>query len=147
MTSYAQTLHFGSLKGFHPSVSDPRLHLGFCHALRVLESRRNMESSEKSNQLVTMLMLRTEWQRNKLNMHELCKQYFRWKASAWRNPGNLAAFIFEKFSRKKPSKVYLSKPLLGYRKTGRLLLPPFPLQGRLPVFVFVIKTLKRKWNF
>lgn len=136
VTSYAETLWFWIIKGILPSyVSDPKMHLGFCHAFRVLESCRNMKSSEESNCFVTMLMLRTEWQRNKLNMHKLCKQYLRWKASAWRNPGNLAAFIFEKLSRKKPSKIHPSRPLIGYRITGRLFLPPFPLQGSIPVFV------------
>lgn len=136
VTSYAETLWFWIIKGILPIyVSDPKMHLGFCHAFRVLESCRNMKSSEESNWFVTMLMLRTEWQRNKLNMHKLCKQYLRWKASAWRNPGNLAAFIFEKLSRKKPSRIHPSRPLIGYRITGRLFLPPFPLQGSIPVFV------------
>lgn len=97
----------------------------------VLECCRKMEYSEKSNQLVTMLMLRTQCQRYRLYVHILYKQYFRWKTATWNNCGNLAIFMFEKFIRKKLSKIHLRKPLLGYSKSGRLLLPPFLLYEQM----------------
>jgi len=112
--------------------------------LGVLESCRNMWSSEKSNWLVTMLMLRTEWQRNRLNMHKPCKQYFRWKLLS---EGTLKVWLLSSLKNSSErSPLYLSKPLLGYRTRG-LLLPPFPLQGRIPVLVLVVKILKREWSF
>lgn len=80
-------LHLESLRGFHSTLC----HIQECIKCLVMlwaqrEGFRNMGSSEKSNWLVTMLMLRTEWQMYEWHMHKLCKHYFRGEAPAWRSP-------------------------------------------------------------
>lgn len=108
------------------------------YATGVLKCYNKMEYSEKSSQLFTMLMLRTQCQRSRLYVHILCKQYFRWKTATWYNCGNLTTFMFEKFIRKKLSKMYLSKPLLGYSKSRRLLLPPFFLYKQMTLTLYFV---------
>lgn len=110
------------------------------YAAGVLKCYNKMEYSEKSSQLVTMLMLRTQCQRSRLYAHILCKQYFRWKTATRYNCGNLATFMFENFIRKKLSKIYLSKPLFGYSKSRRLLLLPFFLYKQMTLTLSFVWT-------
>lgn len=137
VTLYAETSCF--IKRI-PFLSQIQKRIQRFRAAGLLEICRKIESPEKKgNQLVTMLMLQTKCQRNKLYIHKRCNH----SCEILVPEGTLEIWLLpclknSKFRAKKPSRMQLIRSLLG-----RLLLLPFALYDQITIFIFIIKMVKR----